>query len=303
MVLVQNCYPHLFRFQLRGKGLTYSTVLLSTDSPSLRLQHVTNVLAKQLSIVEVSSKIATAVDESLSKQQKALFLRQQLAAINAELQRLEPGNTDLHGTGNGQEDEDELELLIRRVETLPAGSEVRRVASSEARRLKRIPPQNAEHGVVRNYVRGPHLLVIFTLTCFLQLEWLTSLPWAPTTAGSETLTRSDFLGKSKSQLDSDHYGLEKVKRRLMEYLAVVRLRALIAQEAEVEQAKAQEVTLKKAVDEPAANASEHDNQKENACRALIKVGEIPAPPQLPVPVSSQSQSLSRAKAIKAPILL
>ena len=128
-------------------------MLLSTDLPSLRLQHVTNVLAKQLSIVEVSSKIATAVDESLSKQQKALFLRQQLAAINAELQRLEPGNTDLHGTGNGQEDEDELELLIRRVDTLPAGSEVRRVASSEARRLKRIPPQNAEHGVVRNYVR------------------------------------------------------------------------------------------------------------------------------------------------------
>ncbi|KAF8262462.1 Lon protease C-terminal proteolytic domain-containing protein [Lactarius quietus] len=261
-------------------------VLLSTDSPSLRLQHVTNVLAKQLSIVEVSSKIATAVDESLSKQQKALFLRQQLAAINAELQRLEPGNTDLHGTGNGQEDEDELELLIRRVDTLPAGSEVRRVASSEARRLKRIPPQNAEHGVVRNY-----------------LEWLTSLPWTPDTASSETLTRSDFLGHSKSQLDADHYGLEKVKRRLMEYLAVVRLRALIAQEAEVEQAKAQEVTLKKAIDEPAAGASENDTQNESACRALIKAGEMPGPPQLPVPVSAQSQSLSRAKAIKAPILL
>ncbi|KAH8976771.1 hypothetical protein EDB83DRAFT_2643500 [Lactarius deliciosus] len=72
-------------------------VLLSTDSPSLRLQHVTNLLAKQLSIIQVSSKIATAVDKSLSKQQKALFLRQQLATINAKLQRLEPGNTDLHG--------------------------------------------------------------------------------------------------------------------------------------------------------------------------------------------------------------
>jgi ATP-dependent Lon protease len=119
----------------------------------LRLQHVTNVLTKQLSIAEVSTKIATAVDESLSKQQKALFLRQQLAAINAELQRLEPGNADLHGTGNAVEDEDELDALVRRVDTLPAGTEVRRVASTEARRLKRIPPQNAEHGVVRNYVR------------------------------------------------------------------------------------------------------------------------------------------------------
>ena len=89
----------------------------------------------------------------------------------------------------------------------------------------------------------------------------------------------------------------------MEYLAVVRLCAMITQEAEAEQAKAQEVTLKKAIDEPAVNASEADNQKENACRALIKAGEISAPPQLPVPVSPQLQSLSKAKAIKAPISL
>ena len=279
-------------------------MLLSTESPSLRLQHVTNVLAKQLSIVEVSSKIATAVDESLSKQQKALFLRQQLAAINAELQRLEPGNTDLHGTGNGTEDEDELELLIRRVDSLPAGSEVRRAATAEARRLKRIPPQNAEHGVVRTYVRRPTFLCCsFLELLLLQLEWLTSLPWTPSAAASETLTRSDFLGNSKSQLDADHYGLEKVKRRLMEYLAVVRLRALISQEAEVEQAKAQEVTLKKPIDDPAASASEANNQNENACRALIKASEIPAPPRVPVPVPPQSQSLSKAKGIKAPILL
>lgn len=259
-------------------------VLLSTESPSLRLQHVTNVLAKQLSIVEVSSKIATAVDESLSKQQKALFLRQQLAAINAELQRLEPGNTDLHGTGNGTEDEDELELLIRRVDSLPVGSEVRRAATAEARRLRRIPPQNAEHGVVRTY-----------------LEWLTSLPWTPPAATAETLTRSDFLANSKSQLDADHHGLEKVKRRLMEYLAVVRLRALIAQEAEAEQAKAQEVTLKKAIDDPAARAS--DYQKENAW-AAIKASEITALPKVPVLVPLQPQSPSKAvKGIKAPILL
>lgn len=131
----------------------------------MRLQHVTNVLTKQLSIAEVSTKIATAVDESLSKQQKTLFLRQQLAAINAELQRLELGNSDLHGTGNTVEDEDELEALSRRVDTLPVGTEVRRVASTEARRLKRIPPQNAEHGVVRNYVRnGTFIIIVLFLT-------------------------------------------------------------------------------------------------------------------------------------------
>ena len=133
-------------------------VLLCTESPSLRLQHVTHVLTKQLSIVEVSTKIATAVDDSLSKQNKAHFLRQQLAAINAELQRLEPGSTDLHGTGGVAEDEDDLDALVRRVDALPAGTEVRRVASTEARRLRRIPPQNAEHGVVRNYVRNSTFL-------------------------------------------------------------------------------------------------------------------------------------------------
>ncbi|KAH8987320.1 Lon protease C-terminal proteolytic domain-containing protein [Lactarius akahatsu] len=169
-----------------------------------------------------------------------------------QLQRLEPGNTDLHGTGSGVEDEYELDLLICRVDTLP----------------------DAEHGVVRTYP-----------------EWLTSLPWTPPATASETLTRSDFLTNSKSQLDADHYGLEKVNCRLMEFLAVVRLRALIAQEAETEQAKAQEVTLKKVTDDPTAGTNEADGQKGNACRALIKAGEIPALPQVLAPVPP-SQSLS-----------
>ncbi|KAN0142118.1 hypothetical protein V8E53_000580 [Lactarius tabidus] len=272
LTLARYCQPIPF---LTPTSTLPALILFSTDSPSLRLQHVTNLPAKQLPIVEVSSKIATAVDEFL-QQQKALCLRQQLATINAQLWGLELGNTDLHGTGNGQEDEGDLELLIRHVDTLPTSGEVRRVASSEARRLKRIH-QNAEHGVVRNY--------------------------APTAASSETLERSDFLANSQSQLDVDYYGLVKVKRRLMEHLAVVRLRALIAQEAELELAKAQEVTLKKAIDEPGAGANEAETQNENASMALVKASEIPAPPRVPVPVPPQSQSLSRAKAIKAPIPL
>ncbi|KAI0270715.1 Lon protease C-terminal proteolytic domain-containing protein [Gloeopeniophorella convolvens] len=277
-------------------GAEYSDklVLLSTESPSMRLQHVTNVLTKQLSIAEVSTKIASAVDESLSKQQKALFLRQQLAAINAELQRLDPGNTDIHGTGNGVEDEDELDTLTRKVDTLPAGSEIRRVASAEARRLKRIPPQSAEHGVVRNY-----------------LEWITSLPWTPATAAAETLTRADFLPNAKAQLDADHFGLDQVKRRLIEYLAVVRLRAMLAQEAEAEQAKAQEVVLKDAVGAPALAAAPGADRAaaaahENACRALVKAGEIPPPPPapgLPVPVPHVQDAPKASKGVKGPILL
>ena len=71
--------------------------------------------------------------------------------------------------------------------------------------------------------------------------------WTPPPPGSETLTRSDFLPDAKPQFDADYFGLDRVKRRLTEYLAVVRLRALIAQE--MEQVKAQEVVLKDAIED------------------------------------------------------
>ena len=90
--------------------------------------------------------------------------------------------------------------------------------------------------------------------------------------------QSDFLGNSKSQLDSGHYDLEKVKSRLLQDIIVIRLRALITQEAETEQAKVPEVTFKKAIDGPATNGSESENQEENACKALTKTGEVPTPP-------------------------
>ena len=73
------------------------------------------------------------------------------------------------------------------------------------------------------------------------------LCWTPPPPGSDTLTRSYFLPNAKSQLDADYFGLDRVKRRLTEYLAVVRLRALIAQE--MEQVKAQEVVLKDAIED------------------------------------------------------
>ena len=127
------------------------------------------------------------------------------------------------------------------------------------------------------------------------------LPWIPSPTGSDALTRPDFLTNAKAQLDADHFGLDKVKRRSLEYLAVVRLRTMIAQEAEAEQAKAHEVTLKKAIEDPAAAASEGDKQKENesAYKALIKVGNIPSSP-----LTTEGQATRKAtKAIKAPILL
>lgn len=85
----------------------------------------------------------------------------------------------------------------------------------------------------------------------------------------------------------------------MVYLAVVRLRALIAPEAEVEQAKVQEVALKRAIHDPAANASDADNQKEDACRALIKAGEIPR--NCPLLCHPSRKACQRPKLSKPPL--
>ena len=86
----------------------------------------------------------------------------------------------------------------------------------------------------------------------------------------------------------------------MEYLALVRLRALIAQRAEVAQAEAQEVTLKKAIDEPASSAHETVNRSENAHRALIKGGKILAPPRVPVPDPPPVTKLIESESLQPP---
>lgn len=122
-----------------------------------------------MSISEVSKKIASAVDESLSRQQKEFFLRQQLAAIQRELHSLHstapghigsPGGSDF-GTGNPgseldedeQADADDLADLQKKIEALDPGSEERKIGVREWRRLKRIPQGSVEHGVIRTYVR------------------------------------------------------------------------------------------------------------------------------------------------------
>lgn len=130
-----------------------------------RLRRATELFIKQQSISEVSKKIATAVDESLSRQQKEYFLRQQLAAIQRELHSLHsttPGQAGSPvGTGSSgseldedeQADADDLADLRKKIEALDTGSEERKVGVREWRRLKRIPQGSVENGVIRTYVR------------------------------------------------------------------------------------------------------------------------------------------------------
>lgn len=133
-----------------------------------RLVKATEIFNKRSDISEVSSKISQEVGESLSKQQKEYFLRQQLQAIQKELQRLtKPTSTNAlgekstaSGTNRGsnqdlddeQDENEELSELRKKVETMRPGSEERKMAAREWKRLKRIPSGSVENGVIRTYV-------------------------------------------------------------------------------------------------------------------------------------------------------
>ncbi|KAI0092261.1 Lon protease C-terminal proteolytic domain-containing protein [Irpex rosettiformis] len=241
---------------------------LSAANPDDRLSRATALFMKQSSISEVSKRIAQSVDESLSKQQKEFFLRQQLAAIQRELSNLQRSSSPLT-TGapsspsedgrprsaseldeDQQTEVDELADVKVKIEAMAKDSEERKMAVREWKRLKRIPQGSVEYGVIRNY-----------------LEWLVAIPWpgSSTTAPStslETLRDRNFLKKTRQQLDADHYGLEQIKKRLIEYLAVVRLKALQADRETAERAVVpQAVVPDTASEDPAKAASRRNTVK------------------------------------------
>lgn len=130
-----------------------------------RLKTATEIFNKRSDISEVSSKISQDVGESLSKQQKEFFLRQQLQAIQKELARLtrpkgssssgktDPPDAKRSDLDEEQEDADELADLRKKIEAMAPNSEERKMAAREWKRLKRIPAGSVENGVIRNYVR------------------------------------------------------------------------------------------------------------------------------------------------------
>ncbi|PVF96387.1 ATP-dependent protease La [Serendipita vermifera] len=240
--------------------------MLSNPSPSGRVQLATSFFSKHASIKEVSEKINNAVDESLTRQQKEFYLRQQLKAIQRELANLNRPGQNTKGASSGEfsdsdkassgkepgasefdEEGDDSEYLAEvraKLERMVPGSEERKMGVKEYKRLKRIPGGSVEHGVVRTY-----------------LDWLTSLPWptvlpdqaASLPKGEVAMTKDEeqaqsvailqdpqFLTKAREQLDADHFGLDVIKRRLIEHLAVMRLKSLNATSAE----KAQPVRTK-----------------------------------------------------------
>lgn len=138
---------------------THRIGILTAVNAEERLKKATEMFVKQASISEVTKKIATAVDESLSKQQKEYFLRQQLAAIQRELQTLNgsPSANHKNGSTSDLDDDEQAEAedladLRRKIEAMEVGSEERKMGVREWRRLKRIPSGSVENGVIRSYV-------------------------------------------------------------------------------------------------------------------------------------------------------
>ena len=162
--------------------------LLAEADVQKRLEQLSLILARELELLELGQKIQSDVQSELSKNQKEFFLRQQMKAIQREL-----GEGDRHGA--------EVEELRRRLDVAALPPEARKAADRELERLALIPPESMEHTVVRTY-----------------LEWLAALPWAVSTEDNLDLAHA------RAVLDEDHYDVEKIKDRILEYLAVRTLR-------------------------------------------------------------------------------
>ncbi len=158
--------------------------LLETTSASERLERVFGMMDSEIGVLEVEKNIRGRVKRQMEKTQREYYLNEQMKAIQKEL-------------GDGEEGGDELAELEEKIAETKLSKEAKTKATAELKKLKAMSPMSAEATVVRNY-----------------LDWLLGIPW-----GKNRKVKKD-LNKAIEVLDADHYGLEKVKERIIEYLAV-----------------------------------------------------------------------------------
>lgn len=161
--------------------------ILETLDIRERLQKITRMVNYQLEILEMGQKIQTQVKGDMDKQQREYYLRQQLKAIREELGETDEGRVEL--------DEYRKKVAEKNLPEVAA-----KEAERELNRLSRMHPSSAEYSVALTY-----------------LDWMTTLPW------NEASTDNLDLNKAQKLLDADHYGLDKAKKRILEYLAVRKL--------------------------------------------------------------------------------
>jgi ATP-dependent Lon protease len=162
--------------------------LLETNSVKERLSRLLPMLNREHEVLTLSSKIQTEVATSISKTQRDFFLREQLRAIQRELGESDPNAS-------------EMRMLREKIERTTMPAEAKQVATQELDRLQQMPSAAAEYGVTRHY-----------------LDWILALPWA-----TETEDKLDLV-EAERILNEQHFGLTKVKDRLIEYIAVIKRR-------------------------------------------------------------------------------
>jgi ATP-dependent Lon protease len=162
--------------------------VLEIENVKARLDKVHHLLAREVQILELGDKIQTQVKEDIDKTQREYYLREQMKAIKKEL-----GEIDEHSS--------ELKELKEKVENAGMPEEARKAADKELDRLTKMPPASAEYTVARTY-----------------LDWLVDLPWSKSTDDNLDIDHAQEI------LNEDHYDLEKVKKRILEYLAVRKLK-------------------------------------------------------------------------------
>jgi ATP-dependent Lon protease len=180
---------HLVASTLRTIKTEERQEILEQVDVEARLRIVSAILNRELEVFELGSKIQSQVQSEMEKGQREYFLRQQLKAIQQELGEADPDQAEIA----------ELREQLEALGELP--EEVQKAAERELGRLDKLPPAAAEYGVIRTY-----------------LEWILTLPWARYTEDNLDLEHA------RAVLDDDHFDLAKVKDRIIEYLAVARLR-------------------------------------------------------------------------------
>ncbi len=158
--------------------------LLEIPSITTRLERAYSLMESEISVLQVEKKIRSRVKRQMEKTQREYYLNEQMKAIQKEL-------------GDTEDGKDELAELEENIEKTKFSKEAREKAHAELKKLRQMSPMSAEATVVRNY-----------------LDWLLSIPW-----GVKGRVKKDLV-KAEEVLDNDHYGLEKVKERIIEYLAV-----------------------------------------------------------------------------------
>ena len=158
--------------------------ILEVHDTRERLEHLVARIEEEIDLLQVEKRIRGRVKRQMEKSQREYYLNEQMKAIQKEL-------------GDMDESPNEIEDLAKRIESVGMSKEARAKATAELNKLKMMSPMSAEATVVRNYV-----------------DWLVNVPWR-----KRTRTGRD-LGKAEEVLEADHYGLEKVKERIVEYLAV-----------------------------------------------------------------------------------